>query len=103
MPVFSLPTSPVSTIAIHGAITMSEPLSVPGAEISDIREKHGSTMLRTLRRIYGDGFAMGSDPHVRLRDLAAEVWIRRISPEHLDLLWRDHTAKVLAAKIAKHF
>ena len=82
---------------------MPEPPGVLEAEISDIREKHGSTMLRTLRRIYGDAFAMGTDPHVRLRDLAVEVWIRRISPEHRDLLGRDHTAKTLAAKIAKHF
>ena len=39
----------------------------------EISRKHGNTLVRTLRTIYGPSFAQGAEPSEKLSDLLVEM------------------------------
>ena len=61
----------------------------------EISRKHGNTLVRTLRRIYGPNFASG------FADTDTLVYVLNTAPTHSSLsqLRRDHAAGILSAKI----
>ncbi|HET8919430.1 MAG TPA: hypothetical protein VFN27_07100 [Xanthobacteraceae bacterium] len=63
----------------------------------EISRKHGNTLVRTLRKIYGAGFAPGFSDNDRLSDV-----LQRSDEPTLTHLRRDHDMGTLADKIARH-
>lgn len=64
----------------------------------EISRKHGNTLVRTLRKIYGQHFANG------FADTATLSEVLRTEPTHSSLtqLRKDHFDGVLAGKIERH-
>ena len=63
----------------------------------EISRKHGNTLVGTLRKIYGPGFAMGQPEHATLSGVLA------VMDEHsLSQLVHDHQHDALAGKIEQH-
>ena len=62
----------------------------------EISSKHGNTLIRTLRKIYGQSFAAGYPETEKLR----EVWLK-LNETSLSQLRRDHETDHLEHKIAK--
>ena len=67
-----------------------------------ISRKHGNTLVATLRKISGPGFAPGFGGHETLADVLFETGDRSLSQLHLDQLHADHDAGVLSEKIGRH-
>ena len=63
----------------------------------EISRKHGNTLVRTLRKIYGDGFATGFSETSKLSDV-----LSKLDEPSLSKLVRDHQAGALTAKIMQH-
>lgn len=63
----------------------------------EISRKHGNTLVRTLRRIYGAGFAPGFKDADKLSDV-----LKKTNEPTLSQLRRDHDMGTLADKIARH-
>jgi hypothetical protein len=62
----------------------------------EISRKHGNTLIRTLRRVYGGGFAQGAADDDRLDEVLANL------DEHsLSQLARDHEHGELESRIAE--
>ena len=55
-----------------------------GGEIS---RKHGNTLIHTLRKTYGPGFAPGFADHAKLRDV-----LQKLDESSMSHLIRDHEA-----------
>jgi hypothetical protein len=64
-------------------------------EVGGIIRKHGNTLVRTLRRVYGAGFAQGARDDERLEKVLA-----RLDEHFLSELVRDHEGGELESKIA---
>jgi len=62
----------------------------------EISRKHGNTLVRTLRKIYGSGFAHGFNDSDKLSDV-----LRKSDEPSLSQLRRDHDAGSLEQKIAR--
>ena len=60
-----------------------------------ISRKHGNTIVRTLRQIYGPAFAKGFPDTAKLSDILA-----RLTEPSLSQLHKDHDDETLATKIA---
>jgi hypothetical protein len=65
----------------------------------EISQKHGNTLVATLRKIYGPSFAASFGPHDKLSEVLAETGDRSLSQLHLEQLHRDHDAGHLPQKI----
>jgi hypothetical protein len=63
----------------------------------EISRKHGNTLVRTLRKIYGAAFAPGFQDATRLSDV-----LKTLDEPSLSRLVRDHNAGTLAGKINQH-
>ena len=63
----------------------------------EISRKHGNTLVRTLRKIYGSGFASGFNDGDKLSTV-----LRRLDKPSLNQLHRDHDVGALEQKIARH-
>jgi hypothetical protein len=63
----------------------------------EISRKHGNTLVGTLRKHYGPGFAAGFKDHDKLSDVLATL-----DEPSLSKLIKDHEAGHLAGHIAKH-
>ncbi len=63
----------------------------------EISRKHGNTLVRTLRKIYGPGFAPGCADGDKLADV-----LHRFNEQSLSQLHRDHDGRQLDAKIRSH-
>jgi len=61
----------------------------------EISRKHGATLIRTLRRVYGAGFAEGAADDERLENVLA-----RLDEHSLSELVRDHERGELESRIA---
>jgi hypothetical protein len=61
----------------------------------EISHKHGNTLVGTLRKIYGPGFAAGYPPTEKLSDVLANL-----NETSLSQLRRDHQTGHLEHKIA---
>jgi hypothetical protein len=57
---------------------------------ADISRKHGNTLMRTLRKTYGLGFAPGCADHAKLSDV-----LTKLDGPSLTQLIRDHEAGTL--------
>ena len=67
------------------------------AKNGEISRKHGNTMVRTLRTIYGSSFAKGARDDEKLSEVLAEM------DEHfLSQLAQDHEHSLMEGKIARH-
>lgn len=62
----------------------------------EISRKHGNTLVRTLRKIYGPSFAQGAEPNEQLSDLLAEM-----DEPSLTKLVHDHEHGHLERKIGE--
>ena len=62
----------------------------------EIGAKHGDTLIRTLRRMYGQGFAAGYPETEKLREV-----LLNLNETSLSQLRRDHETGHLERKIAK--
>jgi hypothetical protein len=62
----------------------------------EISGKHGNTLIRTLRKIYGQNFAAGYPETERLSEV-----LRELNETSLSQLRRDHETGHLEHKIAK--
>jgi hypothetical protein len=62
----------------------------------EIGVKHGNTLIRTLRKIYGQSFAAGYSDTEPLRDV-----LLKLNETSLSQLRRDHETGHLEHKIAK--
>ena len=64
----------------------------------EISRKHGNTLVRTLRKIYGQSFASGFAETDKLSDVLQR------EPAHTSLtqLRKDHVAGTLQAKVSQH-
>ena len=62
-----------------------------------ISKKHGNTLIRTLRKVYGPGFAKGQPDHEKLSEALA-----LLDEPSLSQLVRDHDGGHLEGKIAQH-
>ena len=62
----------------------------------EIGSKHGNTLLRTLRKIYGPGFAAGYPESEKLSDVLVSL-----NETSLSQLRRDHQTGHLGHKIDK--
>lgn len=67
----------------------------------EISRKHGNTLVSTLRKLYGAGFATEFPPTMKLADVLAATHTRTLSEFHRAQLHRDHDAGVLAERIGK--
>ena len=67
----------------------------------EISRKHGNTLVATLRKMYGSGFAPGFGGHETLADVLFETGDRSLSQLHLDRLHVDHDANLLGKKIGR--
>ena len=56
----------------------------------EISRKHGDTLIRTLRRTYGPGFAAGCTDDAKLSDV-----LSKLDETSLGHLFRDHEAGYL--------
>jgi hypothetical protein len=56
----------------------------------EIGRKHGNTLIRTLRKTYGPGFASGCADDAKLSDV-----LRKLDEQSLGHLMRDHEAGYL--------
>jgi len=63
----------------------------------EISRKHGNTLVRTLRKIYGPGFAPGLPDTAKLSDV-----LHKLDEPSLSHLHRDHDGRQLESKIAQH-
>ena len=63
----------------------------------EISRKHGNTLVRTLRKIYGAEFARSFSETSLLSDV-----LQTLDEPSLSKLIKDHTAGTLEAKIKKH-
>ena len=63
----------------------------------EISRKHGNTLVRTLRRIYGPQFAAG-----RARNGEASDVLHKLDEPSLSALVHDHEHGHLEGKIAQH-
>jgi hypothetical protein len=61
----------------------------------EISRKHGNTLVRTLRKIYGSGFAPGFNDGDKLGTV-----LHRLDRPSLSQLHRDHDAGALESKIS---
>lgn len=61
-----------------------------------ISKKHGDTLVSTLRKIYGNGFAAGHQETAKLSDV-----LHKLGETSLGQLVRDHETHHLDKKIAK--
>ncbi len=61
----------------------------------EISKKHGNTLVSTLRKIYGNSFATGFQPHQKLSDILATL-----DEPSLSKLIKDHEANTLGVKIS---
>ena len=68
----------------------------------EISRKHGNTLVSTLRKIYGQSFAAGADPHETLAEVLEETHEHSLSQLHRDQLHRDHDGGQLQTKTAQH-
>jgi hypothetical protein len=64
----------------------------------EISRKHGNTLVRTLRQIYGQSFASGFAE----TDKLSEVLQREPGHSSLTQLRNDHVAGTLESKIKQH-
>ncbi len=62
----------------------------------EISRKHGNTLVRTLRKTYGAGFAKGCGDDARLSEV-----LHKMDEPSLTALVRDHHAGKLAEACAK--
>ena len=62
----------------------------------EINAKHGSTLIRTLRKVYGQSFAAGYPDTEELREV-----LLKLNETSLSQLRRDHETGHLVHKIAK--
>jgi hypothetical protein len=62
----------------------------------EISAKHGNTLIRTLRKVYGQSFAAGYPQTEKLREL-----LLKLNETSLSQLRRDHETGHLEHKIAK--
>ena len=62
----------------------------------EISRKHGNTLVRTLRKIYGPGFAPNFPDTAKLSDL-----LHKLDEPSLSKLHRDHDGHQLEQKIAQ--
>lgn len=63
----------------------------------ELSKKHGNTLVRTLRKSYGEDFAKGFSETTKLSDV-----LQTLDEPSLSKLVKDHTAGTLAGKIAQH-
>jgi hypothetical protein len=63
----------------------------------EISRKHGNTLVRTLRKIYGAGFAPGFNDSDKLGDV-----LRKFNEPTLTQLRRDHDTGSLVQKISRN-
>lgn len=63
----------------------------------EISRKHGNTLVRTLRNIYGPGFAKGHPETEKLSDV-----LHDLDAHSLSQLVKHHEVGKLAGEIAKH-
>jgi hypothetical protein len=63
----------------------------------EISRKHGNTLVRTLRKIYGQSFAPGFMDHQKLSDI-----LQTLDEPSLSKLVKDHEAGTLEGKIRQH-
>lgn len=63
----------------------------------EISRKHGNTLIRTLRRIYGQHFAAGESDNAKLSDV-----LHRLDERSLTALVHDHNSGALQSKITQH-
>jgi hypothetical protein len=63
----------------------------------EISRKHGNTLVRTLRKIYGSGFAPGCGDEERLSGV-----LEKFDEASLSQLHRDHDGQHLERKIKSH-
>lgn len=61
----------------------------------EISRKHGNTLVRTLRKIYGPSFAEGADPDEQLSEVLSEM-----DEPSLSKLVQDHLQGQLDRKVA---
>jgi hypothetical protein len=61
-----------------------------------IRSKHGDTLVRTLRKIYGQGFAAGYPETEKLSEV-----LLQLNETSLSQLRRDHETNHLEHKISR--
>jgi hypothetical protein len=62
----------------------------------EISKKHGNTLVRTLRKIYGQGFAAGHPETATLGEV-----LHKLNETSLSQLRRDHETRHLDKKIQK--
>ena len=62
----------------------------------EISNRHGNTLIRTLRKIYGQGFAAGYPETEKLSEV-----LHQLNETSLSQLRRDHETGHLGHKIAK--
>ena len=77
-------------------------MAIPGMQRhrdknGEISKKHGNTLVSTLRKIYGDGFAKGCGPHEKLSDVLA-----KIDEPSLTKLVKEHESGRLKEQVDKH-
>ena len=83
------------------AATMESSMSKAGPDNrhrnhdGEISHKHGNTLIRTLRKIYGQGFAAGYPETEKLGEV-----LLQLNATSLSQLRRDHETDHLAHKIA---
>ena len=63
----------------------------------EISRKHGNTLVRTLRRMYGHNFAAGEPDTAKLSDV-----LHALDEPSLTALVHDHEHGQLEGKIAQH-
>jgi hypothetical protein len=63
----------------------------------EISRKHGNTLVRTLRKIYGAGFAPGCRDEEKLSDV-----LHKFDEPSLSHLHKDHDGGHLEKKIKSH-
>jgi hypothetical protein len=63
----------------------------------EISRKHGNTLVRTLRKIYGSRFAPGCGDEEKLSDV-----LQKFDEASLSQLHRDHDGQHLERKIMSH-
>jgi hypothetical protein len=84
------------------ATTMESSMSKPGLDHrhrnhdGEISHKHGNTLVSTLRKIYGPGFAAGYPPTEKLSEI-----LLQLNETSLSQLRRDHETGHLDHKIVK--
>ena len=63
----------------------------------EISRKHGNTLIGTLRKVHGQGFAKGFKDTDKLSDV-----LQTLDEPSLNRLVRDHQAGTLEGKIKQH-